>query len=266
MILLIILISAVLCMSRYAEDRKAEHQENAQGSSPNLVISPNGNGQSAQNANKPHQHPSWIDTFAWPEGATAWALFLTLLVIAWQSTETRAAASAADRQADIASDTAKRQLRAYMVVRNSRLILHEDGSVEPKMELANCGQTPAYDLRGATHCRFTKYPIQKLKPIPEDLRQSQSNIGAGLAFYLLPPGGRHDGGDREHLIRKLSADGGDLVYCANGYFTYRDVFKGSHWLKFQLIVGGPSGVRLDSDATGQQWASFCNDSEGNEQD
>jgi len=47
--------------------------------------------------------------------------------------------------------------------------------------------------------------------MPDDLRQSQSTIGAGLAFYLLPPGGRHDGGDREHLIQKLSADGENLA-------------------------------------------------------
>lgn len=208
---------------------------------------------------------SWIGAFAWPSGVTAWALLLTLLVVAWQSAETRAAARATEESVTLAADTAKRQLRAYMVVRNSRLILHEDGSVEAKMELANCGQTPAYDLRGATHCRFTAYPIHEPKPMPDDLRQSQSTIGAGLAFYLLPPRGRHDGGDREHLLGKLSAEGGNLVYCVNGYFTYKDIFRNPHWIKFQMIVGGPGGVRVDADET-QQWASFSNDSEGNEED
>jgi hypothetical protein len=183
-----------------------------------------------------------------------------------QAEAAKDAAIAAKESIDLSRDTAKRQLRAYMVVRNARLILHEDGFVEAKMELANCGQTPAYDLRGAALCRFTSYPIQKTKPIPDGLRQSQSTIGAGLAFHMLPPGGRHDGGVREHLLRKLSAEGGNLVYCANGDFTYRDIFEEPHWIRFQLILGGPGGVRLDSDATGQQWASFANDSEGNEQD
>jgi hypothetical protein len=197
---------------------------------------------------------------------------LTLFAIAEQAQQTRKAAEAtqnavrtADKSLSLQEDTAKRQLRAYMVLRNSRLILHEDGSVEAKMELANCGQTPAYDLRGATYCRFTSYPIQKPKPMPDNLRQSQSTIGAGLAFYLLPPAGRHDAGDREYLIRKLSTDGGNLVYCANGHFTYKDIFQDPHWIKFQMIVGGPAGVRLDEDNT-SQWASFCNDSEGNEED
>jgi len=209
----------------------------------------------------------------WPEGITALAIILTLGAVAWQSDETRKAAKAAqiavhtaNRSLALQEDTAKRQLRAYLVVRNSRLILHEDGFVEAKIELANCGQTPVHDLRGASLCRFTVYPIRDIMPMPEGLRQSQGNIGAGLAYYLLPPGGRHDGGDREHLIEKLSANGENLVYCANGYFTYSDIFKDSHWLKFQLIVGGPAGVRLDSDTGGVQWASFSNDSEGNEQD
>jgi len=95
MILLGILIGAVFYMSRYAENRKADHQENTQASSPKASLSPNHAGQSTQNANKPQHYPSWIDTFSWPQGATVWALFLTLLVIGWQSTETRNAAQAA---------------------------------------------------------------------------------------------------------------------------------------------------------------------------
>lgn len=216
--------------------------------------------------------PPWYRIFGWPEGITTWAILLTLLVIANQTRETAKAAEAtqiavhtADKSLALQEDTAKRQLRAYMVMRNSRLIIHEDGFVEAKMELANCGQTPAYDLRGATLCRFTTYPIQRPKSMPNNLRQSQSTIGAGLAFHLLPPGGRHDKGNREQLLRKLSAEGGNLVYCVNGYFTYKDIFQDPHWIKFQMIVGGPGGVRVDADES-NQWASFSNDCEGNEED
>lgn len=209
--------------------------------------------------------PSWYGFFRWPNGTTTWAIILTLLAIAEQTKETARAAKATEESVKSGKDTAKRQLRAYMVVRNARLILHEDGFVEAKMELANCGQTPAYDLRGGTFCRFAMYPIRDIKPMPDNLRQSQSTIGAGLAFWALAPGGRHDEGDREDLLRKLSAEGGNLVYCVNGHFTYNDIFRDSHWIKFQMIVGGPGGVRLDADKT-QQWASFSNDSEGNEED
>lgn len=223
--------------------------------------------------NAERSFPTWYRLFGWPEGITAWAILLTLLAIVEQTHETRRAAESSERSVKasdkayaLAENTAKKQLRAYMVVRNARLILHQDGFVEAKMELANCGQTPAYDLRGGAFCRFTRYPIQNVPSMPKDLRQSQSTIGAGLAFHMLPPGGRHDSGNRDHLLRKLETEGNNLVYCANGYFTYRDIFNDPHWFKFQLIVGGPGGVRLDSDATGQVWASFSNDSEGNEED
>lgn len=95
LVVLVILVGAVFYMSRYTENCETEHQENANGRSPTTVISPNRPGQGTQNANETHQYPSWINTFAWPEGATAWALFLTLIVIAWQSSETKKTAKAA---------------------------------------------------------------------------------------------------------------------------------------------------------------------------
>jgi hypothetical protein len=94
LLLLFTLIVAVLCMSRYAENRKAGNQEDAQISGPQTPISPSDADKSPQKTNKPKHPPSWIDTFTWPEGVTAWALFLTLFVIAWQSIETHAAAEA----------------------------------------------------------------------------------------------------------------------------------------------------------------------------
>jgi hypothetical protein len=209
--------------------------------------------------------PWWYVLIAWPDGIGAWAVILTVIVISWQSYETRKAAEATEIAVRLQKDIGKRQLRAYMVLRRARLILHEDGFVEAKIELANCGQTPAYDLRGASLCRFTTYPIRNVPPIPGGMRQSQSTIGAGRAFHILAPGGRHDNGNREHLLRKLSAGDVNLVYCTNSYYTYKDIFQDSHWIKLQLIVGGPGGVQIDNDTT-QQWASFSNDSEGNEED
>lgn len=216
--------------------------------------------------------PRWYRLFAWPEGVTTWAVLLTLLAIAEQTYHTRRAAEAtelsvraSDRAYTLAENTAKRQLRAYIVARNSHLVVHEDGFVEPKIELMNCGQTPAYDVRGGTICRFTLYPVTPPKPMSDNLRMSRSTLGTGHGFWLLPPGGRHDSGDKEHLIAKLSAKDGALVYCATGYYTYRDIFKDSHWIKFQLIIGGPSGFR-QSFEEGLLKASFSPDSEGNEED
>ena len=94
MLLLLILIVAVLCMSRYAENRKAEKPDNSYASSPQTPIAPSDAGKSPRETYKPQNPPSWIDTFTWPEGVTAWSLLLTLIVIAFQSIETHAAADA----------------------------------------------------------------------------------------------------------------------------------------------------------------------------
>jgi hypothetical protein len=49
-------------------------------------------GNNADDACKP---PVWARYFAWPEGVGAWAVILTLFIIAWQSIETRDAAKGA---------------------------------------------------------------------------------------------------------------------------------------------------------------------------
>lgn len=46
--------------------------------------------------------PNWYHIFSWPEGVTTWAVILTLLAIAEQTSETRKAAEAAARQVDVA--------------------------------------------------------------------------------------------------------------------------------------------------------------------
>jgi hypothetical protein len=97
-----ILVIAILAMSRYTEDRKQSDKDNAHQSSPATPISPDDASETSENADKTEHPPSWIDTFAWPEGATVWALFLTLLVIAWQSAETREAAKATKKSANAA--------------------------------------------------------------------------------------------------------------------------------------------------------------------
>jgi hypothetical protein len=53
LLLLFTLIVAVLCMSRYAENRKAGNQEDAQISGPQTPISPSDADKSPQKTNKP---------------------------------------------------------------------------------------------------------------------------------------------------------------------------------------------------------------------
>jgi hypothetical protein len=102
---LFILIVAILGISRYAEHRKAENREYARVSIPESTVSTLDADKGTKKINTPKYPPSWVDTFAWPNGVETWALILTLFVIAWQSVETHAAA-----EATVASvEAAKRQ-------------------------------------------------------------------------------------------------------------------------------------------------------------
>jgi hypothetical protein len=93
MVVLLLLVGAILGISRYAEQRKSQNASDAHARSSQVAISPSGEGKSSENkGNAEH----FTDTFLWPEGATAWALLLTLIVIAWQSTESRAATKATE--------------------------------------------------------------------------------------------------------------------------------------------------------------------------
>jgi hypothetical protein len=135
--------------------------------------------------------------------------------------------------------------------------------VEPRVELFNCGQTPAYDFRGAHLVRFCDYPVSSsTKPPEADMRVSTGIIGAGLSYHLLCKIVDGGAGNRERVVHKLSDP--KVVFCINGDYAYRDIFKDTHHVLFQMVVGGPSGIpRIDSDESGAVFAPFANDSAGN---
>lgn len=208
--------------------------------------------------------PSWYGFFRWPNGTTAWAIILTLLVIAQQTRETAKATKATEEIAACGKDTAKRQLRAYVSARSTKLFIHDDGGVEIAMELHNSGQTPAYELEGACRCRFGRYPLGSPGEPPPEIRKSRSVIGAGGVFFVLPDIRPSGAGSRKELIDALSS--GRTVCCINGHYTYKDIFEDPHYIRFQLIVGGPVGLRTDTDKDGREFLVLGNDSEGNEAD
>ena len=142
MALIVILISTVLYMSRDAEHRKSEHYEQTQMSSPKSSIPPHDGGKCTQNATESEKYPTWIDTFTWPEGATAWALFLTLIIVGWQANETR-------RTVAISQKALIFEYRPRVIVRTLKLIpvKADAGQIadwQIEMVVANIGGTMAY--------------------------------------------------------------------------------------------------------------------------
>jgi hypothetical protein len=179
--LLLILIGAVLCMSRYTEKRKAEHYENAQTGSPKPQIAPNDAGNGSHKTYETQYPPSWIDTFTWPDGVTAWALLMTLVVIAWQSAETRAAANATAASVEAANvqvglirkqmDTEIERERARLRLETQAIDIPESGfhdgvNLRTCIELTNVGHSNAYIGDGAV--RFVassgQWPVSPASP------------------------------------------------------------------------------------------------------
>jgi hypothetical protein len=140
------LVIAILATSRYTEHRKAENQNYTQASSPQASVTPDNASKSTENADKAKHRPDFIDTFTWPEGATVWALLLTLFVIAWQSAETREAAKAAKDSAEAALLNANALVNAergrlVVVYSTSDPDSSEAGMFE--FEIRNIGRCPA---------------------------------------------------------------------------------------------------------------------------
>jgi hypothetical protein len=92
----VIILGGCVYVSR--QDQKTRDQYEQKCNQLNArVISPSGHYEDCdKGAENAAQHlPRWYRFFVWPEGTTTWAILLTLLVIADQTTQTRKAAEAA---------------------------------------------------------------------------------------------------------------------------------------------------------------------------
>lgn len=185
-----------------------------------------------------------------------------LVIIGWRGV--RAAnrtLKAIERQADLMSDTAQRQLRAYLCVSESLVKFTgeaDERHLEAQLYLHNGGQTPAYDVCGWVHALIREYPLgDALPPAPPELRK---------AVGIIPPHDKHI------IIAKLSVPDFLLPSVENpwsalyvhGEVVYKDAFKEPRYLKYRLIYGGPNGARKTLDSKGVEVGLLSMDTEGNE--
>jgi hypothetical protein len=107
LLFIVLILATVIGVSQYAETTKQHCEESARQTEA-ATVAKGDDGKASNNAEDACKPPVWARYVAWPEGVGAWAVILTLLVIGWQSIETRAAAKATEdsvgtmkRQADI---------------------------------------------------------------------------------------------------------------------------------------------------------------------
>jgi hypothetical protein len=269
-VVLFALIVAILCMSRYEETRKENHQNNASYVNPAAKIMPNEPTESAKKADKTEDSRSWIETFTWPDGVTTWALLLTLLVIAWQSTETRAAARATEEsvaliksQVDLTAEqnkNAKDRERARLGIRNIEVpeVSGPENILEGMCPLRVCafvenfGHSKAFNVRAygildiVSNPKCNSHEAGFLQAFPQIIdegpeKHSLKLGGFGREFEDIASTGDSLAIPQETV--KQIRDGKAFIQ-ASGMLTYEDIFGDSQTFPFCFIwksVGDDDG-------------------------
>jgi hypothetical protein len=154
---------------------------------------------------------------------------------------TMRALDAADRQNEIAADTAKKQLRAYVATKPVGFV-REPGGVRVFTGVANGGTTPAYELR-----IFPTGRIDVPNISPEAVKAIQEHAPASVESAIVLVSGQDIG--REFGINVGEAEeaacrAGDRWLYFAGRIEYTDVFGDKHntWFCHVYRGGDMSGV------------------------
>lgn len=227
-----------------------------------------GKNQSISDANEPKPSTQWwYELFAWPDGFTGCALFLTLCAIMWQSGATAKSVETSVKALALQGKTAKQQLRAYVTISKAYVIFHdEERNVEFYVGFRNCGQTPAYKFEGISRSGLSVHPIPDQPELIRNHHKSSGIIGSDSLYHIKVWSNPALDISRDDLIGYISKP--RTVIYIEGKFTYKDIFGDVHTLHIQQIAGGPSRVRGTNmkDKAGQQSFVLSYDSERNDAD
>ena len=158
-------------------------------------------------------------------------IFLTVLIVRFMCV-----------QNNISKDTARRQLRAYLVPTNPTLKVTPDSfayyignRIEMSFDIINNGQTPAYDVRDSVHIKVLPR-TEKPKTAPGSTRTFYYPIyGAGTSHTREIHSGKHNVLCVKHFIKTDSS----LVFNTVEYgiyfwgkIEYTDIFQEYHFTDF----------------------------------
>ncbi len=164
-------------------------------------------------------------------------LVLVAIAIAfWAALEARRAAIATARTVKVTSDTAERQLRAYVHISQPTITLNEDGTAAINIRIENAGRTPAHHLiwweKAGVGAHDLKTELRSDNPDPEYV--------SGL---VLQAGGSADHDVKLNILnieenREAIANSESAIFIY-GNIKYRDIFNKEHTTRFQLAYSGP---------------------------
>ena len=241
LLLLTLVIAAVVGMSQHYENAKQSCEDSARKAKAAWVTK-NGDKEASKDADDACHSPVRARYFTWPEGVGAWAVVLTLIVIAWQSIATEKAAAAT-------------LLNAVALINSERPWLFSDHGIERTLSDEDRGESSYCDIRvvnrGKNYAQITSFCEPKIVVVPKGKHlPKEPEYGPSKEWY---PHIFLDGGksaditqiDEEQLgmLGKTNDDferlrsGDDAAYVF-GVVFYRDLLKRDelHELRWCLRV------------------------------
>ena len=225
-------IAAVLLIvgtSFYVSRQYKQHTQDAAPHSQkpaDALPAPHDSKDTKSDVSQPEWHPpSWYRLFGW-ESLQTWGLFLTLIVIAEQTAETRRSAKAAEVSAQHMVASERPWLIAQMEQTKESCLL-DNGNVRFFWKVKNVGKSPARIVEVAARVSLdTLGP--RLEPIPDygqpqPLEKRILVPGDSISFHIIWSV-IENGTTRSHL-GKTQEEFSDLV-IGYGCVTYRDTFSG----------------------------------------
>lgn len=144
------------------------------------------------------------------------------------------------QQSLTATDTEKRQLRAYISVQPKQLRNFGDSDpVEIFYEIQNSGQTPAFETRFFSTVTIFPYPIPQNSKFPdvlENTTMSKSVIFPKTTYHGVKSTENPLSHDQLEAVR--SGQSQRLYFI--GIARYADAFKVCHETKYCSSIGGPA--------------------------
>jgi len=190
------------------------------------------------------------------------ATFAIAVYSAIQANASKVSAGAFKSQIALMSDTAQRELRAYVNVASACIKFVKPGVPEGQVHYRNYGKTPAYNLETWIGMAVDEYPRQK--PFPPAPPESVGADGP------LPPGRQ----SIQVVIRDPPLPDCVLPHIGTrlctvyiyGEIRYTDAFGIKRFTKYRLMHGGlePPRCKKEPDGTEMWLLKPC--SEGNECD
>ena len=173
----------------------------------------------------------------WSEAATVLSA-LALAALIWTLLQTEKTLGEARRSNEISEETARRQLRAYVMAKSFRIDgLVPGGRPTIVYEIINVGQTPAYDVYHSAKVfvglSLEGMSTEKVHFAGKPPIMSRATLGVKTSgessFDAFPPNSFTD-----ELCQQIIA--GQIVVGVFGAISYRDIFKRRHITTFKKML------------------------------